>query len=220
MKRHYLIHYGMLVLLLLTGISSQADSRSDFLDAVKADDVSQVKTMLSRGVDPNTKDASGQCALVLALQSDALKVADVLIADQRTDVNYLNSHDESPLMMAAIKGLLPQAQALIAREALVNKTGWTPLHYAASQNDPALIALMLENYAYIDAESPNSTTPLMMAAHYGSDAGVELLLQEGADPELKNQQGLTAYDFAKGAERAETAEIILKAMRARQPAGW
>ena len=59
--------------------------------------------------------------------------------------------------------------------------------------------LLLENHAYIDAESPNGTTPLMMAAHYGTPAAVKLLLEAGADPTLKNQLGLTAIDFARRA---------------------
>ena len=86
-------------------------------------------------------------------------------------------------------------KALIARGADVNKTGWAPLHYAASAGTPqhtAIIALLLENHAYIDATSPNGTTPLMMAAHYGSNDAVQLLLDEGADPTLKNQLGLSA----------------------------
>jgi ankyrin repeat protein len=111
---------------------------------------------------------------------------------------------------------------LIARDADVNKTGWTPLHYAASAGSPAhtqIIALLLENHAYIDAESPNKTTPLMMAAHYGSAGVVKLLLEEGADPLLKNQQGLTAIDFARQANRQASADIIAAFVRAQQPKG-
>jgi len=135
-------------------------------------------------------------------------------------VEARNAKDESPLMMAAIKGNVEAVKALIARDADVNKTGWTPLHYAASAGSPqhaVIISLLLENHAYIDAASPNGTTPLMMAAHYGSTEAVQLLLDEGADPTLKNQLGLTAADFALRVSRTESAERIAAAIRKRQP---
>jgi len=79
--------------------------------------------------------------------------------------------------------------------------------------------LLLEQNAYIDAASPNGTTPLMMAAHYGTPSAVKLLLESGADPLLKNQQDLSAIDFAQRANRADSAEIIAAFVRARQPRG-
>ncbi len=60
-----------------------------------------------------------------------------------------------------------------------------------------MIRLLLDHNAYIDAESPNGSTPLMMAARYGSIDGARLLLDEGADATIKNEQGLTAADFAR-----------------------
>ena len=108
---------------------------------------------------------------------------------------------------------------MIERDADVNKTGWAPLHYAATGGHLAMIELLLENHAYIDAESPNGTTPLMMAAHYGTPAAVKLLLEAGADPRLKNQLGLTAIDFANRAGRQDAAELIAASVRSAQPKG-
>mgnify|MGYP000290591781 FL=1 len=59
----------------------------------------------------------------------------------------------------------------------------------------------------------------MMAAHYGTPEAVKLLLDEGADPMLKNLQGLTAIDFANRANRKESAELIAAFIRSRQPRG-
>ena len=53
---------------------------------------------------------------------------------------------------------------------------WSPDelgHYAASAGNIPIIAMLIENSAYIDAESPNGTTPLMMAAMYGTPAAVK-----------------------------------------------
>lgn len=111
-------------------------------------------------------------------------------------------------MLAAIKGQQDLVQKLIARDADINKPGWTPLHYAASSGQVAIMKLLLDKYAFIDAPSPNGTTPLMMAAMYGSGASVKLLLDEGADTAMKNQQGMTALDFAKRGNRPDAVEML------------
>lgn len=196
-----------------------AGSYEDFFAAVKHDDAQAVKALLARGFDANTMDPKGQYGLYLALREPSLKAAQVLIDWPKTDVNRLNAKDESPLMLAALKGHLVLAEKLIRRGADVNKTGWTPLHYAASGGHLPLISLLLENSAYIDAESPNGTTPLMMAAMYGTPAAVKLLLQEGADPQLRNQQGLSALQFAQRGNRQDSVEAIAAFIRSKRPAG-
>ena len=109
---------------------------------------------------------------------------------------------------------------LIKLDADVNKTGWTPLHYAASgttQDAKAMVALLLEENAYIDAASPNGTTPLMMAVRYGPGDVARLLVQEGAESDAEERTGLTALDFARQADRADMVELIAQAVRRRQP---
>lgn len=210
-----------LIFLLVGTETASAGSYEDFFKAVNQDDSSQVRRLLVRGFDANTADPSGQTGLHLALREPSLKSALVLIEWPRTDVNQLNAQGESALMLTAIKGQAELAAKLIGKKADVNKTGWTALHYAASAGHLDLISLLLENSAYIDAESPNRTTPLMMAARYGSVAAVKLLLDQDADPQLKNQQGLAALDFAQQGNRPDAAEIIASHLRKKQtPGKW
>lgn len=205
---------------LLVGLGlAHAGSYEDFFSAIKENNVGKTKTLLARGFDPNTLNPKKLNGLYIALTEPSLDVAQVLIAWPKTDVNMLNPKGESPLMMAAIKGYPKLARQLIDKGADVNKTGWTPLHYAATSGQLSVISLLLESNAYIDAESPNGTTPLMMAAMYGTPAAVKLLLQEGADAQLKNQQGLTALDFAQRAQRPDAIEALAAAIRRKQPLG-
>ena len=180
----------------------------DFFAAVKRDNASTMQAVLARGFDVNTRGPNGEIGLSMALFEESEKVVQVLMAWPKTDVNAINSKGESPLMLAALRGQEAVAQRLMKKGADVNKTGWTPLHYAASGGNVPLLKLLIENHADIDAESPNGTTPLMMAAMYGTGAAVELLLQEGADPRLKNQQGLTALEFAQRAERPDAIKSL------------
>lgn len=217
-----LIYYfkKAIYLFVIAGFSSaNAGSYEDFFTAIRQDNPAVIANLLQRGFDPNTVDPTGQTGLFLALFEPSPKVADALIAWPKTNVNALNSKDESALMVAALKGQQALAEKLIKKGADVNKTGWTPLHYAATNGHLAIISLLLENNAYIDAESPNGSTPLMMAAMYGTPAAVKLLLEEGADPQLKNQQGLTALQFAERANRPDSAAAIAAAIREKRPAG-
>jgi ankyrin repeat protein len=215
--RNYLKYF--IYLFVFIGFSfAKAGSFDEFFMAVKRDDAAAIETLLKRGFDPNTPNADGQYGLFLALREPSPRVARLLIDWPQTRVETRNRADESALMMAALKGEADLARRLIARGADVNKTGWTPLHYAATGGHQALIAMLLETHAYIDAESPNGTTPLMMAAQYGTVAAVRQLLEAGADASLKNQLGLTAQDFAFRAQRQDVADLIAAHLRRRRPA--
>jgi ankyrin repeat protein len=63
------------------------------------------------------------------------------------------------------------------------------------------VALLLDRGAPIEALSPNRTTPLMMAAGYGAEANVDLLLARGADPKRRNDRDFDAAAFARQAGR-------------------
>ena len=217
MRKYFKYVLYLIVLIQLNTV--HAGAFDDFFRAVKNDDASTVKNLLQRGLDPNTRDETGQHGLFIALRESSLKAAKTLIDWPKTDLNAANKANETPLMMAVLKGQVAMAAAMLAKEADVNKPGWAPLHYAATAGHIELITLLLENHAYIDAESPNGSTPLMMAAQYGTASAVKLLLEEGADPLLKNQLGLTAIDFARRADRADSAEMIGAFVRAKQPKG-
>ena len=188
--------------------SSWAGSYEDYFKAVQFDDVNTVRALLQRGFDPNTVNPAGLSGLMLAVKEPSLKVAQLLLSWPKVKAEVRNDKDESVLMLAALKGYLPLVKRLVELDADVNKPGWTPLHYAASTGQVAVIEFLLENSAYIDAESPNGSTPLMMAALYGSPESVKLLIQAGADLNVKNQLGLTALDFAVRGQRQNAKELI------------
>ena len=212
-------HFKKVVyLIVLIGYSfSLAGSYENFFEALGRDDTATVRALLQRGFDPNSVNPKGEYALVVALRVPAPGVAKLLIAHPDTQVEVRTSKDESPLMLAAIKGDLDLCSQLIARDADVNKPGWAPLHYAATGGGAPVVQLLLDHYAYIDAESPNGSTPLMMAAMFGSEESVTVLLNAGADPTLRNSKGLTALDFAQRADRQRAVARIADAIRARKP---
>jgi ankyrin repeat protein len=198
---------------------AHAGSYEDFFKAIKQDNPRVVAELLGRGFDPNTLSPSRDFGLILALREPSLLVTEVLLKWPATRVEVRSAEDESPLMLAALHGLTDVCRQLIVRGADVNKPGWAPLHYAATHGHLEVMTLLLEKYAYIDAASPNGTTPLMMAARYGTPDAVKLLLEAGADPMLRNSLGLSAIDFANQAERNDSAALISAFIRGLQPKG-
>lgn len=175
-----------------------AGSYDDFFKAVKLDDAAIVAALLRRGLGSNLIEGErGDTGLILALREGSMKVFQVLLDAPDINLEAQTRNGDTALMIAAYKRNKPAVEALLAKDAQVNRPGWTALHYAAAIGDNAIAQLLLDKYAYIDAESPNKTTPMMMAAGAGHILMVKLLLDEGADATLKNDQGLTAIDFAR-----------------------
>jgi len=191
--------------------STHAGSFDDFFRAVRTDDASGVAILLQRGFDPNAHDESGQSAIGLAVREKSDRVVEVLLKHPQLDINSRNSVGETALMLVALQGRLEWAQRLIQQGARVSQEGWNPLHYAATGPEPRIVALLLQRGAPIEARSPNGTTALMMAAGYGSEDSVTLLLAQHADATTRNERGLNAADFARLAGR----ETLTKRLESR-----
>jgi hypothetical protein len=201
-------------LFVVIGVSvAVAGAYEDFVKAVEQNDASVVQRLLQRGMDPNTRDEHGQPALTLALRGEAFPVAEALLASPQLDVNATNAAGETPLMMAALKGQTAWIARLLERGARLQQPGWSPVLYAASGPEPKALALLLDKGAPVNARSPNGSTPLMMAARYGSEQSVDLLLARGADPSAVNDRQLSAADFARQGGREALAERLAKLKR-------
>jgi ankyrin repeat protein len=175
-----------------------ADQIDDFTKAAKFDDVSEVQSLLKAGVGPNTLDPRGNPMLIVAIRDKSKKVTDLLLANPATNVNLANKSGENPLMMAAFDGDLPTVKMLVLdKKAAVNKQGWAPIHYAATNGHLQIVQFLMAHGAKVNALSPSETTPLMMAVGSNNDELIKYLLDNGADLSLRNHEGYTAIDVAQ-----------------------
>jgi hypothetical protein len=183
-----------------------------FFRAVQLNDTKTVTEMVGKVVNANEiNPLGGEPALVLAVREDAMGVFHALLAHPGTDLEAKAMNGNTALMMAAFKRNKAAAQALLERGAAVNRAGWTPLHYAAASGDEEIAGLLIARKAKLDALSPRASgayTPLMMAAREGQEGVARLLLAQGANPRLKNGEGLTAVQIAERAGRDDLARAI------------
>jgi ankyrin repeat protein len=196
--------------------AAQVGVYDQFFTAVRRDNAQAVEKLLAIGFDANTLDPQKRTGLMLAIAEKSTKVASFLISTLNIDLEALNTAGENALMLASISGQEALVRQLIERGAEVNKPGWTALHYAASGGHDKIVRLLLDNHAFVDAESPNGSTPLMLAAQYGSTATVKMLLEEGAQADQQNQQGLNALDFANRGQRPDAIALLNALLRPRQ----
>ncbi|NBS66383.1 MAG: ankyrin repeat domain-containing protein, partial [Betaproteobacteria bacterium] len=183
-----------LVLVLFLSQAVQAQSPA-FWRAIETNDINTLRTELMRGANPNARHPDHGPAIVAAARFKAFDVVRVLASLNATDVDAASVADENALMLVSTLGDRRSFDALLQRGAQVNRPGWTPLHYAASGGQLELVKVLIEQHAFIDAQSPNNTTPLMMAARMRALPVVQYLIDQGADPSLRNQAGLDAAAY-------------------------
>ena len=195
--------------LLLSMPAWPRDVLQNFILAAKANDVSFINRLPEMGLDPQSRDSLRNNLLMLALREGGEDLALALLGQpawqHKAVVEHQNQLAETPLMIAAIKGLERASKRLIELGAEVNRPGWTALHYAATSGSVPVIRLLGEHNAYIDAVSPNNTTPLMMAARFNQRPAAAELIALGADPTITNQSGLNARDYAKEQNNTDLA---------------
>ena len=180
-----------------------------FFVAVQVDSAASVKSMIGKGVDPDSRDPrSGETALIIALREESMNVFNVLLADPRVELELAAPNGNTPLMMAAFKGNKPAVLALLGKGAAVNRSGWSPLHYAAAGGSADVASILIERGATLDALAPSDLTPLMMAAREGQESTVAVLLAAGANATLANGEGLTAAQLAERADKPRIVEAI------------
>jgi len=93
----------------------------------------------------------------------------------------------SELCDAARDGDTAQIRQLAAKGADLNAPSgdnqWTPLLHAIHKHQTASVGALLDAGADANRTGQDGVTPLMMAAGYGYDDAVRLLLQRGAKPD-------------------------------------
>ena len=116
--------------------------------------------------------------------------------------------------MAVSRGTALEVSAAIAAGADPNartESGKTPLHYAARDNEPSVVAARMEGGADPKARGARGMTPLHLAAWKNPEPSVvAALIAGGADPNARGPHGMTPLHLAawKNPEPSVVAALI------------
>ncbi len=181
-----------------------------------------LRALLDAGADPNAANRDGSTPLVQAASIADIKAMRFLI-DRGSRVNQELAGENpqvmglSPLTASAYFGTAEMVQFLLDRGAALNApdgSGMTPLHFAVTREDQAMIAALIRAGADVNRATLPSTpasddpgTPLMLAANTEpANASIaSTLLARGARVDAASRERETALSRAQ--KRGQTVVV-------------
>jgi ankyrin repeat protein len=162
-------------------------------DAVKRNDLSQIRTFLNEGGDPNAVGDGGITLLDWALRRERTDAFSLLL-NSGADPTKKGPGSRSVIHEAAIADDTTFLSMLIAHHADINlKTdeGETPLQLSLMPRCDKPFHMLIAAGADLRLTDPAGNTPLHTAAMINDFNGQLDLLEAGADPLARNSTGLT-----------------------------
>ncbi|UYV74333.1 hypothetical protein LAZ67_11003041 [Cordylochernes scorpioides] len=159
--------------------------------ASKLRDTSFMKTLVKKDVNIDAKDRSGNTPFFYSLSAgfENFKV----LYDAGADINIQCSRGKTVLHKVCSSGFIEVVSFLIKVGADINNKClngfFTPLAYAASENNVELIKVLIQAGAIIESRNNFEETPLYRASYKLNLNTIQTLIEAGAEVNVKNKDG-------------------------------
>jgi ankyrin repeat protein len=220
--------------------AQEPDGSTALLWATHKVDHELVRALLKAGAKANVANRFGTSPL-----TEAVKIIDVdlvrMLLEAGADVNTSNQDNQTALMLAASLGSLEIAKQLIERGARVNEVetfrGQTALMWAAAENHPDIVELLLARRADVKLRAKHDDWPRQMTseprAQFRQTGGLTALLyatrsgcyrcavaivKAGADVNQPNPDGITPLINALDNKSFDIAMFLLD--QGAKPGTW
>lgn len=213
--------YEVVELLLNRGANKEHRNVSDYTPlslAASGGYVNIIKLLLAHAAEINSRTGSklGISPLMLAAMNGHVAAVKTLL-EMGSDINaQIETNRNTALTLACFQGRHEVVQLLLEKKANVEhraKTGLTPLMEAASGGYVEVGRVLLDYGADVNAPPVPSSrdTALTIASDKGHVDFVELLLQRGAQADVKNKKGNSPLWLAANGGHLEVVELLYKA---------
>ncbi|CAD7686603.1 unnamed protein product [Nyctereutes procyonoides] len=189
-------------------------SSEHFHRAVNVNDEDLLVRILQGGnVKVDVPNKFGFTALMVAAQKGYSRLVKILVSNG-TDVNLRNGSGKDSLMLACYAGHLDVVKYLRRHGASWETRdlgGCTALHWAADGGHCSVIEWMIKDGCEVDAADTGSGwTPLMrVSAVSGNQRVASLLIEAGADVNMKDKDGKTPLMVAVLNNHEELVQLLL-----------
>lgn len=182
--------------------------------AIKAGDWAATHLLLANGADPNLKDERGQTPLMFAASYNHESIVQLLV-DNGAEANASSSARQTALSLAAAAGHENIVQQLLHQ---MNLTGPMAERWAASarliqaiqKNKELEVAKLLGEGADPTLTDLKMRYSLHLAAFYGHESIVLMLLEHNLDIEARDQSTSTALDIAISRSHEKVVRCLLE----------
>ena len=163
-----------------------------------------VNCLLQNGANVDLQDEDGQTALFHALRNKGIPFGILSsLVKNGANLNTRRKYDKCTPLMSVTQSCGIYEEQLVtwlvengADVDLQDKDGLTALHYACkTDNSCEVVSCLIKNGANINACTGNKVTPLMRAAKKGNSDVVSLLIAHGANVDLQDKDGDTAFHY-------------------------
>jgi ankyrin repeat protein len=183
------------------------------LAAAQEGDTADVKSLLAKGADINSRGPYGNTPLMAAALTGHADTLRLLLA-RGADLNARGNTGRTALMEAALQGYAEAAKVLLDSGADVNgkdEGGWTALFWAAFAQRRVIVRMLLEKGADANSKNKYDDTPLIRAAYAGDTEMVRTLLEFKADVNASDNLGRTALMEAARQGHTDAVRVLVEA---------